>query len=213
MWLAHQLYQFIPIMLALGMMWAVSRSASASARNKRVVFALGSLMIVGSVVLLFQPEILLDWNRVATADKVASAEFPGAPHAEEIVVPLGPTSVRTERVAYKVPKRDMELALSHSPFLPDLEPMTHDQRVAAIGQSFAAQGFTLVQNEKQTTASPPLYRLTFHRDQEKVTMQSVLALVGNDGYWATATWSDSDEKRSVTDRFLGSLVITGSVTR
>lgn len=119
------------------------------------------------------------WQRQFTDDKIASAEFPGVPMAMD---------GRGSKLCYNVPGKDIGLCLSSSP-LPDGERSV------------------VIKNDN--ARNNPGYRLTETRDAlRNATVQTAAAYLGDKVYRAVAAWSDGQDDRSLTDRFVRSFKVS-----
>src|SRR4051794_15373708 len=93
---------------------AFRRAADPTARSTKVLRFCGPALIVIGSILLLKPGAPASWQRQFTADKVASAEFPGAATAKESTDTLGTVTVKRTSFTYNVPDKDISLFLSYS---------------------------------------------------------------------------------------------------
>ena len=87
--------------------------------------------------------------------------------------------------------------------------MTEDQRIEATVGFFVSQGAVVLKNEKDTRSSPAVFRITLRQEDKKATQQIALGYLGDTVYRVVASWTDSGQDPSLTDRFIGSFKITG----
>jgi hypothetical protein len=119
------------IQLALGVVftWLAFRRKTPLAALPRKIFRVcGPALIVIGALLLLKPNAAPSWERQFTADRVASAEFPGAATPKETTDTMGDITVKRTSFSYDVPGRDIALFLSSSALPEAARSMTDAQR-------------------------------------------------------------------------------------
>ena len=205
MFFAQHIDSIIQLVLGAFVTWfAFRRSSKLGARTRTLLRVCGPGLLVIGGVLLFKPDAP-SWERRPTTDKIASAEFPGAPAAKETTDTVGALTVKRTSFTYDVPGKDIALALSYSALPENTRAMTDAQRIDSTLAYLTSQGAKILQNEKGATGS--IHRLKVRQDDKKVTIQMAIAYVGNNAYRVVASWSDGQDDKALTDRFVNSFRI------
>ena len=165
------------------------------------------LLLIGGVLLL-KPDPAPRWERQLTADNIASAEFPAAPAAKETTDTVGAVTVKRTSFTYDVPGKDIALALSYSALPESARALTDAQRIESTLAYLASQGAKILQNEKDPSGS--IHRITVRQVDKKVTIQMAIAYVGTNAYRVVVSWSDGQEDKALTDRFVNSFRVSAS---
>lgn len=206
MFVLQHIDALIQMLVGAAFTWLGFRRTGELDTKKKIFRVCGPLLVViGAVLLLKQePSALPAWTRQFTADKIASAEFPGVPTAKESADTAGAITVKRTSLTYDVPGRDMALFLSFSPIPEEARAWTDAQRMDATLSYFASQGALLTQSERDPQTS--IYRVTFR--QQQATTRMAIAYVSGSVYRVVATWTDGSEDKALTDRFLGSFRVS-----
>jgi len=197
------------IQLSLGVIitWMAFRpSNKQGARTTKIFRVCGPGLIVIGGLFLLKPNAAPDWQRQFTADKIASAEFPGLATPRESTETVAGISVKRTSFTYDVPGKDIALFLSYSAIPDHAKGLSDAQRIEGTLAFLAQQGSTVVKNEKDPTSS--VYRLTIRQDAKKATVQMALAYVGDYVYRVVASWTDGQEDKRLTDRFVSSFRVS-----
>lgn len=203
MFFAQHIDSVIQLLLGALVTWiAFRRSSKLGARTRTILRVCGPALIVVGGVLLLKPDPAPSWERQLTTDKIASAEFPGAPAPKETTDTVGTVTVKRTSFTYDVPGKDIALALSYSALPENTRALTDAQRIEGTLAYLTSQGSKVLQNEKDPAGS--IYRLTVRQDDNKVTIQMAIAYVGDNAYRVVASWSDGHEDKPLTDRFVNS---------
>ena len=207
MFLAHHIDSIIQLVLGVLVTWFAFRpSSKLGPRTRTLLKVCGPGLIVIGGVLLFKPDPAPSWERRLTTDDIASAEFPGAPASKETTDTLGAVTVKRTSFTYDVPGKDIALALSYSALPESTRALTDAQRIDSTLAFLTSQGSKILQNEKDPSGS--IYRLTVRQDDKKATIQMAIAYVGNNAYRVVASWSDGQEDKALTDRFVNSFRVS-----
>jgi hypothetical protein len=201
----------IQILVGVSLTWlALRRPRKLGAGTIKGFRICGPALILIGALLLLRPTTALKWERLFTSDGVASAEFPGHVESHQSTDTRGSVAVRRTSFTYNVPGKDIALFLSFSALPEDARGMTNAQRLAATVSYFAAQGARIIQDAK--AANGPVYRITIRQDDKKSTTQLALAYVGDKVYRVVASWTDGQEDKPLTDRFVNSFRVSSSRT-
>jgi hypothetical protein len=211
--IVHHIDSIIQLVLGGFFTWLGFRRANKlGARTTKVFKVCGpALIAVGGVLLLLKPNADPAWQRQFTTDHVASAEFPGVATPKESTDTQGGVTVRRTSFTYDVPGKDIALFLSSSPLPEDARQLADAQRLEGTLAYLTSQGSRVVQNEQDSTGS--VHLLTMRQDEKKATMQMALAYVGDSVYRAIASWTDGQEDRSLTDRFVNSFRVSAAPSK
>ncbi|MGH7283849.1 MAG: hypothetical protein ACRELY_20175 [Polyangiaceae bacterium] len=204
---AQHIDAIIQMLVGAALTWLGFRSAGKlDDKKKKILRVCGPLLfVIGGVLFLKErPSPTWTWTRQLTSDKVASAEFPGAPTAKESTDSAGGITVKRTSLTYYVPGKDIALFLSWSPMPEEARAWTDAQRIEATLSYFASRGSVRTQSEKDPATS--IYRITLK--QEKGTTRMAIAYVGDNVYRAVASWTDDNEDKTLTDRFMGSFRVS-----
>jgi hypothetical protein len=182
--------------------FAFRRSSKLGARTRTILRVCGPALIVVAGVLLLKPDPAPTWERQLTTDKVASAEFPAVPSPKETTDTVGTVTVKRTSFTYDVPGKDIALALSYSALPENTRALTDAQRIEGTLAYLASQGSKVLHDEKGPTGS--IHRITVRQDDKKVTVQMAIAYVGDNAYRVVASWTDGQEDKALTDRFVNS---------
>lgn len=197
----------IQIVLGVFLSWMAFRPANKlDRRTTRILAVCGPLLIVIGGLFLLKPDAPPRWQRQFTADKVASAEFPGPPRATESTDSAAGVSVKRISFTYDVPGRDIALFLSYSALPDNARGMNDSQRIEATVAYLTAQGSKVMQSEKEPNRA--VYRLTLRQEDKKATVRMALAYVGDNVYRVVASWTDGQEDNALVDHFLNSFLVT-----
>jgi hypothetical protein len=168
LFLAHHIDSIIQLVLGAFVTWfAFRRSSKLGARTRTLLRVCGPGLIVIGGVLLFKPDPAASWETRLTMDKIASAEFPGAPASKETTDTVGALTVKRTSFTYDVPGKDIALALSYSALPENTRAMTDAQRIDSTLAYLTSQGAKILQNEKSATGS--IYRLKVRQDDTALT--------------------------------------------
>ena len=201
--LVHHVDSVIQMVLGAFVTWfAFRRSDKLGSRTRTLLRVCGPALIVIGAVLFSLPEPAPTWARQLTTDNVASAEFPEAPKPKETTDTVGTVTVKRASFAYDVPGKDIALALSYSALPENTRALTDAQRIDGTLAYLTSQGSMIVQNDSDPTG--PIHRITVRRVDQKVTIQMAIAYVGDNAYRVVASWSDGQEDKALTDRFVNS---------
>ncbi len=203
MFFVQHIDSVIQLVLGAFVTWFAFRpSSKLGPRARKTLRVCGPALILIGGVLLLKPDPTPSWERQLTSDKIASAEFPGTPAPKETTDTVGAVTVTRTSFTYDVPGKDIALALSFSALPANTRGMTDAQRVEGTLAYLTAQGSKVIQNEKDPGGS--IYRFTVRQDDKKVTVQMALAYVGDNVYRVVASWTDGQENKALTDRFVNS---------
>jgi hypothetical protein len=206
---AEHIDSIIQLLVGAFVTWiAFWRSSKFGARTRTLLRVCGPALIVVGGVLLLKPHAAPSWKRQLTADNVASAEFPGAPASKETTDTIGTVTIKRTSFAYDVPGKDIALALSYSALPENTRTLTDAQRIDGTLAYLTSQGSKIVQNQKDPTG--PIYRLTVRQDDTKATIQMAIAYVGDNAYRVVASWTDGQEDKELTDRFVNSFRVSAA---
>lgn len=207
LFVARHIDSLIPLGLGIVFTWLAFRRNTALAALPRKIFRIcGPALIVIGGLLLLKPDAAPSWHTQFTADRVASADFPGVATPKETTDTMGDITVKRTSFAYDVPGKDIALFLSSSALPASARTMTDAQRIESTLAYLTSQGSRVVQNETDATGS--VHRLTLRQDDKKATMQMALAYVGDSVYRVVASWTDGQEDKPMTDRFVTSFRVS-----
>jgi hypothetical protein len=209
LFLVQHIDSVIQILAGVFCTWTAFRGSSKLGIRTRKALQIGgpALIVIGGLLLL-KPAAPPNWERQFTSDKVASAEFPGTAIAKEATDTLGGVTVKRTSFAYNVPGKDIALFLSYSVLPENVRGLTDAQRIEGTLEYFTSQGSKLIHSEKDPTGS--VYRLTLRQEDKKATTQVALAYVGDNVYRAVASWTDGQENKLLTDRFVDSFRLSSA---
>jgi hypothetical protein len=209
LYVAQHIDAIIQVSLGAIFTWMSFRpSNKLGARVTKILRVCGPCLIVIGGLLLWKPTAPPHWQRQFTADKMASAEFPGTATPKESTDTIGGISVKRTSFTYNVPGRDIALFLSYSALPDSARGMTDAQRIEGTLAFMAQQGSAVVKNEKDPNR--PIYRFTVRQEANKATMQMALAYVGDNVYRVVASWTDGQQDQELTDRFVGSFRVSAA---
>jgi hypothetical protein len=207
MYLVQHIDSVIQLVVGIFFTWMGFRSANKlGARTRKIFRVCGPALIVIGGLLFFKPSASTNWERRFTSDKIASAEFPGAVEAKESTETLGGVTVTRTTFSYNVPGKDIALFLSSSALPENARGLTDAQRIEGTLSYFASQGAKVIQNEKDPATS--IYKLALRQEDKKATTQMALAYVGDNVYRVVASWTNGQEDKALTDRFVSSFRIS-----
>lgn len=209
MFLVQHVDSVIQILVGLLLTWWAFRGSSRlGARARKVLKLCGPALIVIGGLLLLRPSGDPKWERQFTADKVASAEFPGVATSERTTDTLGDVAVERASLTYKVPGKDISLFLSSSALPENARALTGAQRIEGTVAYFVSQGAKVVQNDVDSTGS--VYRVTLRQEHEKVTTRMAIAYDGASVYRAVASSADDQADDALTERFVASFRLSSA---
>ena len=207
MFFAQHIDSIIQLALGVFLSWfAFRRSNKLPSLSTKIFRVCGPALIVVGGVLLLKPNTNARWERQFTSDKVASAEFPGVATAKETTDTAATIAVKRTSFTYNVPGKDIALFLSYSALPDHTRALTDAQRIEGTLAYLASQGSKVLQNEKDPASS--IYRLTVRQDDKKATTQMAIAYVGDNVYRVVASWTDGQEDKPLTDRFVNSFSVS-----
>jgi hypothetical protein len=187
---------------------AFRRKPHAGAWAVRALRILGpALMLAGGAWLFAKEPPSLRWERFAVDRDRASAEFPGAPAAQDVEDGAGGADVARTSLVYAVPGMEMSLRLSASQLPVQAVSATEAERIASALAYFAQQGFTLQSRSEKRTRAATLHRLNLRWEAKRVSMQVLVGYSRGQVYRAMATFADGHAEERISERFLGSFRI------
>lgn len=147
------------------------------------------------------------WQRVFTADKRASAEFPCATATVTATDSVGSISVKRVTVNCDIPRKGINLRLSRNEIPPESEALTPAQRFEELKTYFQQQGYSLISSAPESNIDFPCYRLTVERDKGQTRCVMRMAILSKAIYRVIATSTAGFHDDPVIERFVDSFNI------
>ncbi len=189
-------------------LWSWRQRERLRASPKKLARALPILaplvLVFGLLQFVIDSQPVDAWQRVATSDQRASAEFPCATTTDTAIDSAQGISIRRLTINCNVPHRDINLRLSYNEIPPEGAGLTPEQRLEGVQSFFQQQGFAIVSSVPETQGEIPGCRLVVEKDHGKTRCIMRVAIAPKAIYRAVATSTSGFHNDPVIARFLDS---------
>jgi len=153
---------------------------------------------------VFEPFVASIWHRYATADGVASAEFPAVPETTQRTVAESDRGLSYTFWFHDVPGKDIHLRLSFSPVPPEASGFPDVERFAACKAYWEQRGFEVRRESPLTLGAVSGRAFDLQRDGGKARMWVRMVCLPGGIYRVVAVSAGSYHDDPVISRFLDS---------
>lgn len=182
-------------------------------RAMKILRVCGPLVVLFGLVRFFidQPSVPT-WQRYATTDGFASAEFPAIPQAKQQTDTINGIRVQRTSLTYDVPFKTISMFLSFSSIPPSELNLPDTDRIAAIKSYSTQQGLSVVREAPMHFGASSGFALDFQGDGGKTRVWTRLAIVAGKVYRVVVSSAGAHHNDPVIGHYLDSFRIepTGS---
>lgn len=166
------------------------------------------LLAIGFGILRIaaSPTPQLEWERILTKDRRASAEFPGSPQLQEKTATFNGMQQHATSLLYRIPNKNINLFLTFSPIVEDQLQVSDEQMTQSLKVLQSQGGFSLVAEERVNLGAAVGTRLEFKHEERGERVRICVAVVDKKTYRVVAG-SGSHHDDPIIHRFLESFRI------
>jgi hypothetical protein len=190
---------------------AYKRSTSGSgAKSTKILRILGPCVIAfGLLRFGIDGAPAPHWQRTATSDNIASAEFPSAPESNDKVQELQGQTIHISGWACSVPAKDIYLQLSFSDVPIEETKVPPAERFEGMKKFFTSQGLEILGEGTRDFGGASGYILNLQQEGGKARMWARIAFVGSRIYRVVASSGAAYHEDPSIERFVDSFQIAG----